>query len=182
MTRASEHNGSSLAAARAEMAPPSRHTINVLVRNQSGVLARVAGLFSGRNFNIETLCVAPSVEAHLSLMTIVTTGDELIVEQITKQLNRLVDVIKVTDVTVDPHVERELCLVRLDVGAGEQRAEVLRIVDIFRAKVVDVQARGLILEITGDQEKLDAFVNLLKPLGLREVARTGRIAMSRVRP
>ena len=155
-----------------------RHTINVLVENEFGVLARVAGLFSGRGFNIESLTVAETLDPTVSIMTIVTEGDEMILEQIKKQLNKLVPVIKVMDMTGKPYVERELVLVK--VGAKqEHRAEILRIVDIFRAKVVDVSPKSYTIEVTGDREKIKAFLELLKPMGIKEIARTGRVAIMR---
>ncbi|RLA95099.1 MAG: acetolactate synthase small subunit [Deltaproteobacteria bacterium] len=155
-----------------------RHTINVLVENEFGVLARVAGLFSGRGFNIESLTVAETLDPTVSIMTIVTEGDEMILEQIKKQLNKLIPVIKVMDMTGKPYVERELVLVK--VGAKqEHRAEILRIVDIFRAKVVDVSPKSYTIEVTGDREKIKAFLELLKPMGIKEIARTGRVAIMR---
>ena len=155
-----------------------RHTINVLVENEFGVLARVAGLFSGRGFNIESLTVAETLDPTVSIMTIVTEGDEIILEQIKKQLNKLIPVIKVMDMTGKPYVERELVLVK--VGAKqEHRAEILRIVDIFRAKVVDVSPKSYTIEVTGDREKIKAFLELLKPMGIKEIARTGRVAIMR---
>ncbi len=155
-----------------------RHTINVLVENEFGVLARVAGLFSGRGFNIESLTVAETLDPTVSIMTIVTEGDGMILEQIKKQLNKLIPVIKVMDMTGKPYVERELVLVK--VGAKqEHRAEILRIVDIFRAKVVDVSPKSYTIEVTGDREKIRAFLELLKPMGIKEIARTGRVAIMR---
>ncbi|MFZ3073078.1 MAG: acetolactate synthase small subunit [Thermodesulfobacteriota bacterium] len=155
-----------------------RHTISVLVSNEFGVLARVAGLFSGRGFNIESLCVAETTEPMVSRMTIVTTGDDRIVEQITKQLNKLVSVIKVNDLTGEDHFERELALIKVAASA-ENRAEILSTVDIFRAKVVDVSPKSYTIEMTGDEEKVKAMIELLKPFGIKEIARTGRIAMAR---
>jgi len=155
-----------------------RHTINVLVENEFGVLARIAGLFSGRGFNIESLTVAATLDPTVSVMTIVTEGDEEILEQITKQLNKLVPVIKVMDMTGKPYVERELILVKVRAKA-EHRAEILRIVDIFRGKVVDVSPKSYTIEVTGGQEKLKAFLELLKPIGIKEIARTGQVAIMR---
>lgn len=155
-----------------------RHTISVLVSNEFGVLARIAGLFSGRGFNIESLCVAETTEPSVSRMTIVTTGDDRIVEQITKQLNKLVSVIKVSDLTGEEHFERELALIKVAASA-ENRAEILSTVDIFRAKVVDVSPKSYTIEMTGDEEKVKAMIELLKPIGIKEIARTGRIAMAR---
>ncbi len=155
-----------------------RHTISVLVINEFGVLSRISGLFSGRGFNIESLTVAETVDPKISRMTIVTSGDEAILEQITKQLNKLVSVIKVHDFKGEPHIERELLLIKVTANA-ETRAEVLRIVDIFRAKVVDVSPRAYTIEITGDEEKVEAFKELLRPFGIKEIVSTGRIAMPR---
>jgi acetolactate synthase I/III small subunit len=157
-----------------------RHTISVLVENKFGVLARVAGLFSGRGFNIDSLSVAETQDPSASRMTIVTRGDDQIVEQITKQLNKLVDVIKVTDFTGEDVVQRELALVRVHASA-ENRAELLGIVDIFRCKVVDVSPRSYTLEVTGDQDKIEALLEILQPLGIKEVVRTGRAAIARAR-
>ncbi|MEW6096935.1 MAG: acetolactate synthase small subunit [bacterium] len=154
-----------------------RHTISVLVENKFGVLARVAGLFSGRGFNIDSLCVAETDDPTMSMMTIVTHGDDKIIEQIEKQLNRLIDVIKVTDLTKEEHVERELVLIK--VGTNGNRAEIMEIVDIFRAKIVDVRHKTMIVETTGDEDKLKALLNLLKPFGIKEIVRTGKIALAR---
>jgi acetolactate synthase-1/3 small subunit len=154
------------------------HTISILVENEFGVLARVAGLFSGRGFNIESLTVAKTLDPSLSRITLVTSGDDQIVEQITKQLNKLVCVIKVMDFQDAAHVEREMALVK--VTADERtRSEVLNIVNIFRAKVIDVDPRSYIIEVTGDEEKINAILNLLKPIGIKEVVRTGKVAMHR---
>ncbi|HLE08806.1 MAG TPA: acetolactate synthase small subunit [Thermodesulfobacteriota bacterium] len=155
-----------------------RHTISVLVTNEFGVLSRIAGLFSGRGFNIESLCVAESTDPKVSRMTIVTTGDDRIVEQITKQLNKLISVIKVHDLTGEEYIERELALIKVN-STPENRAEILSIVDIFRAKVVDVSPRTYTIEITGDEEKIQAITELLRPFGVKEVVRTGRVAMAR---
>lgn len=155
-----------------------RHILSVLVENEPGVLSRVAGLFSGRGFNIESLNVAPTLTPGLSLMTITTVGDEQIIEQILKQLRKLVTTLKVVDLTDVKSVEREMMLLRVD-AEGSKRAEILRIVDIFRCKVVDVSPEELILEVTGDQGKLTALVNLLARYGIKEIARTGSVAMRR---
>jgi len=155
-----------------------RHTISVLVSNEFGVLARVAGLFSGRGFNIESLTVAETLDPTVSRITLVTRGDDKVLEQITKQLNKLISVIKVTDFLDSKHVERELALIK--VTANEQtRAEVMNIVDIFRAKVIDVGSHSYIVELTGDEEKINAIIELLRPLGIKEIARTGKVAMHR---
>ncbi|MDY0190456.1 MAG: acetolactate synthase small subunit [Desulfuromonas sp.] len=155
-----------------------KHTISVLVENEFGVLPRVSGLFSGRGFNIDSLSVAPTLDPTISRMTIVTTGDQQILEQISKQLNKLIDVIKVIDFTGQKFIEREMLMVKVAAEA-EARAEALRIADIFRAQVVDVTTRSFSLEVTGTPEKLDAFVELLRPLGLKELVRSGPIVLGR---
>jgi acetolactate synthase I/III small subunit len=155
-----------------------QHTISVLVVNQSGVLSRISGLFSGRGFNIESLNVAETNEAGISRMTIITRGDDKKIEQITKQLNKLVDIIKVTDLTEENFVDRELILVKMNAEA-RVREEILRIVEIFRAKVIDVGPDTYTVEITGDEGKTKGFLDLLKPLGIKEIVRSGRIALSR---
>ncbi|MCD6527053.1 MAG: acetolactate synthase small subunit [Desulfuromonas sp.] len=154
------------------------HTISVLVENEFGVLPRVAGLFSGRGFNIDSLSVAPTLDPSISRMTIVTRGDDKILEQISKQLNKLIDVIKVIDFTDQDYVEREMLLVKVTAEA-ETRAEILRVADIFRAKVVDVSPRSYSLELTGAPEKLNAFIELLRPLGLKELVRSGPVVVGR---
>jgi acetolactate synthase-1/3 small subunit len=155
-----------------------QHTISVLVANKFGVLSRVSGLFSGRGFNIDSLSVAETQDPTVSRMTIVTRGDDKIVEQITKQLNKLIDVIKVSDLTDQKFVERELALIKVQATAST-RAELLGIVDIFRCKVVDVSPKTYTLEITGDVNKILAIIEILKPLGIKEIVRTGRIAIAR---
>ena len=155
-----------------------QHTISVLVVNQSGVLSRISGLFSGRGFNIESLNVAETNDPDISRMTIVTRGDDKKIEQITKQLNKLVDIIKVTDLTEEGFVDRELILVKMN-AEPRVREEILRIVEIFRAKVVDVSSATYTVEITGDEGKIKGFLEMLKPLGIKEIVRSGRIAISR---
>jgi len=155
-----------------------KHTISVLVENEFGVLSRVAGLFSGRGFNIESLSVAPTLDPSISRMTIVTTGDDQILEQITKQLNKLIDTIKVIDFTGQEFVERELALIKVSAEEGT-RAEVLRIADIFRGKIVDVTARSYTVELTGAPAKIDALIELLRPMGIKEVVRSGPIVLGR---
>ncbi|WP_462324354.1 acetolactate synthase small subunit [Desulfoplanes sp.] len=155
-----------------------RHVLSILVENEPGVLSRVAGLFSGRGFNIESLNVAPTLEKGVSRMTICTIGDDQIIEQIIKQLRKLVTVIKVVDLTHMQAVEREMVLIKVS-AEDSRRAEVLRIADIFRCKVVDVAANELTLEITGDQGKIRAIVNLLQRFGIKEIARTGTGAVRR---
>jgi len=154
------------------------HTISVLVENEFGVLSRVSSLFSGRGFNIDALSVAPTNEEGMSRITIVTHGDENILEQITKQLNKLIDVIKVIDFTDGSGVERELALIKVT-AEDESRAEVLRIVDIFRAKIIDVTPKSYTIEATGNPIKIDAILDLLRPLGLKELVRTGSVAIGR---
>ena len=154
------------------------HTINVLVENEFGVLARIAGLFSGRGFNIESLSVAETLDPTVSTMTIVTRGDDTIIEQVLKQLNKLVPVIKVVDLIDKDFVEREMILIKVS-ATPHTREEVLRVVDIFRGKVVDVGTKTYTIEVTGDEKKIDALLNLLKPLGIKEMVRTGRVAMVR---
>jgi len=155
-----------------------RHTISLLVDNQPGVLSRIAGMFSGRGFNIESLCVAETVDPLVSRITLVTSGDELIIEQINKQLNKLVNVIKVQDLTGANFVERETALIKVKAGSA-QKAEILRLVDIFKCKVVDVNTTSYIIESTGTREKLEALLRLLKPIGIKEIARTGTSALAR---
>jgi acetolactate synthase-1/3 small subunit len=155
-----------------------QHIISVLVENKFGVLSRVSGLFSGRGFNIESLSVGPTLDPTVSMMTIVTDGDDRIIEQITKQLNKLVDVIKVVDLTEKEYVERETALIKINTRT-EDRAEALRVTDIFRAKIVDSTPNTYTIEITGDVKKIDAIINLLRPLGIKELIRTGRIAIAR---
>lgn len=156
------------------------HTISVLVDNEPGVLARVIGLFSGRGYNIESLTVAlVDIEKSLSRITIVTSGTEMIIEQIKAQLGRLVPVHRVSDLTLDgPHVDRELALVKV-VGTGDKRVESLRIADIFRARVVDSTNESFVFEIVGDTGKLNAFIDLMRPLGLADISRTGVAAIAR---
>jgi acetolactate synthase I/III small subunit len=157
-----------------------RHTIALLVDNEAGVLARVIGLFSGRGYNIESLTVAETDPSNLrSRITIVTSGTPMVIEQIKAQLSRLVPVYKVSDLTIEgPFVERELALIKVS-GKGEPRVESLRIADIFRARVVDSTNDSFVFELTGASEKLNAFVELMKPLGLVDVSRTGVVAISR---
>ncbi|MBL7175831.1 MAG: acetolactate synthase small subunit [Desulfobacteraceae bacterium] len=157
-----------------------KYTLSMLVDNQPGVLSRITGLFSGRGFNIESLCVAETTDPLISRITLVTTGDTMIVEQIKKQLNKLINIIKVLDFTDTPFVQRELALIKIR-AKPEHRAEILRMVDIFRSRVVDVSAEYYIVEVTGDEDKISAFLNLLRPMGIKEIARTGAIALARNR-
>jgi acetolactate synthase-1/3 small subunit len=155
-----------------------KHTISVLVENEFGVLPRVSGLFSGRGFNIESLSVAPTLDPTISRMTIVTGGDERILEQINKQLNKLIDVIKVIDYTDQDVVEREMGLIKVN-AEESTRAEVLRIVDIFRAKVIDVTPISYTVEITGTPAKVNALVELMRPMGVKELIRSGPVVLGR---
>ncbi len=155
-----------------------KHTISVLVENEFGVLARVSGLFSGRGFNIESLSVAPTLDPSISRMTIVTRGDDQILEQITKQLNKLINTIKVIDFTGQDYIEREMALIKVT-AEEETRAEILRIADIFRGKVVDVTARSYTIEVTGAPAKIDAIVELLRPMGIKELVRSGPVVLGR---
>lgn len=155
-----------------------RRVLSVLVENEPGVLSRVAGLFSGRGFNIESLNVAPTLEAGVSHMTITTRGDAQIIEQIIKQLRKLVTVIKVVDFEDQATVEREMVVFKLN-AEESKRSEILRIVDIFRCKVVDVSPTEFTIEATGTHDKLDAIINLLTRFGIKEIARTGTVAMRR---
>ncbi|HNQ63825.1 MAG TPA: acetolactate synthase small subunit [Syntrophorhabdaceae bacterium] len=155
-----------------------RHIISVLVENEFGVLSRIAGLFSGRGFNIESLCVAEGIDPTISTMTIVTTGNEAILEQILKQLNKLINVIKVTDFKEMDYVSREMILVKLHTDE-KTRAEILRMAEIFRGKIIDVSPKTYTLLVTGDEEKLKAFLALVKPIGIKELVRTGAVAIAR---
>jgi acetolactate synthase-1/3 small subunit len=155
-----------------------QHTISVLVENEFGVLSRVANLFSGRGFNIDSLSVAPTNEEGLSRMTIVTRGDDKVLEQINKQLNKLIDVLKVIDFTEGAAIEREMALIKVS-AEDDSRAEVLRIVDIFRANIIDVTPKSYTIEATGSPLKIDAILELLRPLGLKELVRTGSVVIGR---
>ncbi|MCK5340703.1 MAG: acetolactate synthase small subunit, partial [Desulfobulbaceae bacterium] len=157
-----------------------KHTISVLLQNKPGVLSRVTGLFSGRGFNIESLSVAQTLETGISCLTLVTSGDNAIVEQITKQLHKLIDVIKVTDMSETEYVEREMVLIRVKAEAST-RAEVLRVIDIFRGKVVDVSSKSYAVEVTGTADKIRAVIDILRPIGIQEIIKTGLIAMSRAK-
>ena len=155
-----------------------KHIFSLLVENQPGVLSRIAGLFSARGYNIESLCVAPTTDPEVSRVSLVTKGDEFILEQIKKQLNKHIKVKKVYDYTEVPYVQRDLALIKVRAKA-ENRAEILRIVDIFRSRVVDVSPEYYTVEITGDEDKIEAFLRLLKPMGIKEIARTGPVALAR---
>jgi len=155
-----------------------RHTISVLVENEFGVLARIAGLFSGRGFNIESLTVAETLDPRVSRLTLVTRGDDQVLEQVNQQLNKLINVIKVMDFTSASHVERELALIKVQADS-ETRSELMQIVDIFRGRIIDVSPSAYLIEVTGDQDKITALLELLRPLGIHEIARTGSVAMHR---
>lgn len=157
-----------------------RHVISVLLENEPGALSRVVGLFSGRGFNIDSLNVAPAMGEHVSRMTITTYGDNMIMEQIMKQLHKIVPVIKVMEFDGEDAVEREMMFVKVQ-AEGQARGEILRTVEIFRCKVVDVSHDEMTIEATGDHEKLEAILNLLQRFGIKEVARTGSVAMRRSR-
>ena len=155
-----------------------RHIISILMENEPGALSRVVGLFSQRNFNIETLNVAPTEDPSLSRLTVTTIGDDRVIEQITKHLNKLIDVVKLVDLTEGNHIERELMLVKVK-ALGAARDEVKRTVDIFRAQIVDVTPTLYTVQITGDASKLDAFLQAMSPVGILEVARTGVSGIAR---
>lgn len=155
-----------------------KHTISLLVENSVGCLVRIAGLFSGRGFNIDSISVGSAEEPGLSRMTIVTNGDDQVIEQITKQLNKIVDVIKVTDLTDVSHVNRELALIKVS-AAADKRSEIMQIVDVFRGKIIDISPNTLTIEATGSEDKVEAIISMLRPFGLKEVARTGRVALKR---
>ncbi|HHT9110996.1 MAG TPA: acetolactate synthase small subunit [Candidatus Brocadiaceae bacterium] len=155
-----------------------RHVISILVENKVGVLARITGLISGRGFNIDSLAVGETENPALSRITLVVRGDEAILEQVRKQIGKIIDVIKVVDFTNEEFVERDLMLIRVNVPAGK-RGEIIEIIDIFRGKIVDVGQKDLVIEIAGTEEKLDALLNLLRPYGIKELVRTGSIAIAR---
>ena len=157
-----------------------RHTISLLVDNKPGVLSRIAALFSGRGFNIESLSVNETLDPTMSQMTIVTKGDDRILEQINKQLNKLIDVIKVIDFEGRnySHIDRELALIKVNVDE-QKRSEVLSIIDIFRGKVVDVSRNHYTVEVTGDEDKIRAIIELFRPIGIKEIVRTGKAALPR---
>lgn len=155
-----------------------RHTISILVENKFGVLTRIAGMFSGRGFNIDTLNVGPTLDPEISRMTIVVRGDDKVLDQVNKQLDKLINVISVEDFGESDYIDRELVLVRVKADA-KARAEIMQICDIFRAKIIDVQSKRLAIEITGSENKIDKFLALLDPFGIAELTRTGKIALSR---
>ncbi|MDR3112172.1 MAG: acetolactate synthase small subunit [Elusimicrobiota bacterium] len=155
-----------------------RHIISVLVENKSGVLARISTLFAARGFNIDSLAVGETDDPQVSRMTIIVPGDDSVLEQVTKQLNKLVDVIKVTDFKDTEYVERELCLVKIS-AAKSSRPEIMQIAAIFRAKIVDVSQDSVMIEITGDESKIRAFIKMVLPYGIKETCRTGIVSLSR---
>lgn len=150
-----------------------RHIISMLLENESGALSRVAGLFSARGYNIESLTVAPTEDATLSRLTLVTSGSDEVIEQITKQLNKLVDVVKLVDLTEGMHIEREMLLIKVKAANGESRDEVKRLVDIFRGRIIDVTDDSYTIELTGTGSKLDAFIEAVRSSGILEVVRSG---------
>ena len=156
-----------------------RHIISILMENEAGALSRVAGLFSARGYNIESLTVAPTEDASLSRLTLVTRGSEDIIEQITKQLNKLIDVVKLLDLTEGPHIERELMLIKVKAESASQREEIKRLADIFRGNVIDVTESCYTIELTGDAQKLDAFIGTFKPGEILETVRSGITGIAR---
>lgn len=155
-----------------------KHVISVLVENKVGVLSRITGLFSGRGFNIESLAVGETENMAISRMTIVVSGDDSIIEQVRKQLGKVIDTIKVTDYAGTDYVARDLILIKVSALPGK-RNEIIELVDVFRGKIIDVGQKDMIVEISGPENRLEAVLNLLRPYGIKEVARTGRIAMNR---
>lgn len=156
-----------------------RHIFSVLVENRFGVLARVAGLFSGRGFNIDSLNVAETHDKSISHMTLVTHGDAQIIDQIYQHLNRLIDVIEVTDLSTGTHVERELVLIKVATDDPQKRAEILQVAEVFRGRVIDMKPASLVLEITGDEGKLKAAIDIFNTYGILDLSRTGKVAMMR---
>jgi acetolactate synthase-1/3 small subunit len=157
-----------------------RHTLSIVVADQPGELSRIVGLFSARGFNIETLSVGQTTDPQWSRVTVVTRGDDRTIEQIVKQCARLARVREVLDVTMQPHIEREMALIDVEATPGVMRQEVLSLVEVFRAKVVDISQTGMIIEASGNKEKVEAFIELLRPIGVRDVTRTGCIAIGRL--
>ncbi len=155
------------------------HTLTVIVENKAGVLSRVTGLFSRRGFNIESLAVGTSEEPGMSRITIVCIGDDAQIEQVMKQLNKLIDIVKVSDITENERVERELALIKVSAEPGTSRAEIMQIAEIFRAQIIDVASKSVVLQVTGDPDKIDALEKLLRQYGVKEFVRTGRIAILR---
>lgn len=154
------------------------HTISILVRNESGVLSRISDLFSGRGYNIESLTVAPTLDTDFSRITIITTGDDKVIEQIVKQLNRLIPIIKVTELSTADLIEREIILCKV-CAKEEYRSEILRIAEIFSAKIIDVTPKSYTLQTLGDERQIRSLIELLKPIGIKELVRSGKVAISR---
>jgi acetolactate synthase-1/3 small subunit len=157
-----------------------RHTLSIVVADQPGELSRIVGLFSARGFNIETVSVGQTPDPRWSRVTVVTRGDDRTIEQIVKQCERLARVREVQDVTTRPHIEREMALIDVEAGPGAERQEVLSLVHVFRAKVVDISRERMIIETSGNKEKVETFIELLRPLGIRDITRTGCIAIGRL--
>jgi len=156
-----------------------KHIIDMLVQNEHGVLARIVTLISGKGYNIESLSVGETHEKGLSRMTIVVEGDEHVIEQVVKQLRRLVNTIRVRDLTDLPHVERELLLIKVNVGTSKAKEEVYRLCQIFNARIIDVSHNSYIIELTGTEEKIQSFIELVKPFGIREMIKTGKVALKK---
>jgi len=155
-----------------------QHIISALVENHFGVLARISGLFSARGFNIDSLAVGETHDPTISRMTIVATGEDRIIEQVSKQLNKLIDVIKVTDMTEEDHVERELLLLKVS-HSTKTRSEIIQLVEIFKARIIDYSPKTLTIEVVGTSDKILSFIDIMRPFGIKELARTGRIALQR---
>lgn len=155
-----------------------QHIISALVENHFGVLARISGLFSARGFNIDSLAVGETHDPSISRMTIVTTGEDRIIEQVSKQLNKLIDVIKVTDMTEEDHVERELLLLKVS-HSTKTRSEIIQLVEIFKSRIIDYSPKTLTIEVVGTSDKILSFIDIMRPFGIKELARTGRIALPR---
>ncbi len=155
-----------------------KHILSCFVENKPGVLARIAGLFARRGFNIESLAVGPTEDENTSRMTITVSGDDPVIEQIMKQLHKLIDVIRISDITLEPHIEREIALIKVN-ATPKTRAEIIQIVEVFRSNVVDISDKTIIVEATGDEDKIMAIETLLRKYGIRELVRTGRIALVR---
>lgn len=157
-----------------------RHTLAILVENRFGELARIVGLFCARGYNIDSLTVAETLDSHISRVTLVTSGDERTIEQIIKELNKQIRVLSVVDLTVLDHIEREIVLIHVNAEAGPIRREVLNLVDVFRAKVIDISASALTIEATGDRDKMSALIRMLQPVGMQEMVRAGTVAIGRL--
>jgi acetolactate synthase-1/3 small subunit len=155
-----------------------KHTISVLLENKFGALNRVAGMFSAKGYNLESITVGPTEDSSISRMTIVTRGDDAIIEQIIKQLNKLIDTLKVVDLTYESFMERELALIKIGT-TPENRSEIMQVVEIFRAKIIDISLKTVTVEATGSGQKVDAIIKMLKPFHIKEIARTGRVALKR---